>query len=269
MTLLSFERCCAEIVAQTDALRSHARGADMRARVPSCPDWNLGQLLRHLGGAHRWVETIVRTRAQEPVSDHQINDVAAYADEDPAELDAWLADGAARLAATLREAGPATAVWTVVPEQSPAFWSTAFWARRMAHETVVHRSDVALTAGAPFAVEEDVALDALDEWLGFASFPEAYESTPGKPPLLGPGRTLRFHATDTEADADPDWLIDLTGTTPRCHRDTPDTATVTARGPLTALLLHLYRRPGGAAVEILGDAALLELWLERTGFWLQ
>ena len=54
--LLSYDRYCAEIVAQTDQLRSHIEGADLTVPVPSCPGWNLGQLLRHLGGGHRWVE---------------------------------------------------------------------------------------------------------------------------------------------------------------------------------------------------------------------
>jgi len=54
--LLSYDRYCAEIIAQTDQLRSHIEGADLTVPVPSCPGWNLGQLLRRLGGGHRWVE---------------------------------------------------------------------------------------------------------------------------------------------------------------------------------------------------------------------
>ncbi|MGH3942269.1 MAG: maleylpyruvate isomerase N-terminal domain-containing protein [Pseudonocardiaceae bacterium] len=69
MTRLSYERYCAEIVTQTDLLRSCIKGADLTVSVPSCPSWNLGQLLRHLGGAQRWAETIVRTRAMQPPSD--------------------------------------------------------------------------------------------------------------------------------------------------------------------------------------------------------
>ncbi|HEY2286560.1 MAG TPA: maleylpyruvate isomerase N-terminal domain-containing protein, partial [Streptosporangiaceae bacterium] len=54
MTVLSYDRCCAEIVAQTDLLRSALDGADLTVPVPSCPGWNVGQLARHLGGAQRW-----------------------------------------------------------------------------------------------------------------------------------------------------------------------------------------------------------------------
>ena len=64
MSLLSFDRYCAEIAAQAELLTSAVQGADMTIPVPSCPDWNLGQLLRHLGGVHRWGATIVSTRAE-------------------------------------------------------------------------------------------------------------------------------------------------------------------------------------------------------------
>src|ERR1700691_3662464 len=67
MSLLSYDRYCAEILAQAELLTSVVQGADMTSPVPSCPDWNVGQLLRHLGGVHRWAATIVRTQTTEPV----------------------------------------------------------------------------------------------------------------------------------------------------------------------------------------------------------
>lgn len=54
--------------------------------MPSCPDWNVGQLLRHLGSGHRWVETIIRTRTTQPLPDEQVRAVSGYKDEDPAVL---------------------------------------------------------------------------------------------------------------------------------------------------------------------------------------
>ncbi|MEV4925920.1 maleylpyruvate isomerase family mycothiol-dependent enzyme [Streptomyces roseoverticillatus] len=268
MSSLSFDRCCAEITAQTDLLRSHVKGADMRARVPSCPGWNLGRLLRHIGGTHRWAEETVRTRATGPVPDDPVSDaaLARYADEDGAFLDAWLAEGAGRLARTLREAGPGAEVWSPSEERS-----AAFWARRMTHETAVHRADAALTARADYRLDEEVALDALDEWMTFASYAEAAETPPGAPALLGPGRTLHFHATGSAPGTTAgEWLVDLTGDTARWSRAHAKAA-VAVRGSLTDLVLFVYRRPtpsGTGGVEILGDEPLLDLWLERSGFWL-
>ncbi|MBL1099349.1 maleylpyruvate isomerase family mycothiol-dependent enzyme [Streptomyces coffeae] len=255
MTTLSLDRYAAEIVTQTERLRDCVKGADLHAPVPSCPEWTLGQLLRHLNGAHRWAQGAVGSRSTEPVSDELVNDVPRIDGESAEALDAQLADGAARLAETLRAAGPDVPVWTPGPGGTPMFW-----ARRMAYETAVHRADAALAVGVEYTLDAEPASDALDEWMDFGTVPEAYES---EPTLLGPGRTLRFQATDTGAR----WLVDLTGPAPVWCR-TDEEAAVTVRGPLTELLLLIYRRPA-PRVDVLGDTALLELWLTRTGFWLQ
>ncbi|MFE5122404.1 hypothetical protein [Streptomyces sp. NPDC056669] len=85
--------------------------------------------------------------------------------------------------------------------------------------------------------------------------------------LLGPGRTLHFHATDTAPEVAAEWVVDLTGdaiTWRRAH----EKAAVAVRGPLTDLLLIIYkRRPArSAGVEILGDEKLLDFWRERVSF---
>lgn len=135
---------------------------------------------------------IVRTRATQPPSDDHFRGLSGYTDEDPAVLDTWLAEGAAQLADTLRAAGPDAEVWTPIPGETPVFW-----ARRFTHETVIHRADATLAVGAKFTVGEEVALDALDEWMELGSLPQLFEVHPEKRELLGPGRTLHFHATDT------------------------------------------------------------------------
>ncbi|MGO4757183.1 maleylpyruvate isomerase N-terminal domain-containing protein, partial [Streptomyces sp. 2MCAF27] len=94
MTVLSHDRLCAEIAAQTDLLRPLIKDADLTAPVPSCPGWNVGQLLRHLGGAQRWGAEIVRTRATGPLPDDHFRDLSPYAREDPAVLGPWLTEGA-------------------------------------------------------------------------------------------------------------------------------------------------------------------------------
>jgi uncharacterized protein (TIGR03083 family) len=144
MSLLSYDRYCAEILAQAELLTSVVQGADMTVPVPSCPDWNVGQLLRHLGGVHRWAATIVRTRAAEPVQ-AQVPDYAVYASEDPSVVVPWLAEGAAQLVEALRAAGPGTPLWTPVPGGS-----TDFYARRFTHETLIHRADATLALGSAF-----------------------------------------------------------------------------------------------------------------------
>lgn len=261
MTPLSHERHCSEIVAQTELLRSLIDGADLTVAVPSCPGWNVGQLVRHLGGAHRWAETVVRTRAAEPVAD-DFRDLSAYTAEDPAVVGPWLVEGATRLADTLREAGPGMPLWTPVPDGT-----TDFYARRFTHETVIHRADATLPLGAGYTLDAEVAVDAIDEWMELGSLPMHFEVHPWMRDLLGPGRTLHFHATDTAPETAAEWLVDLTGeaiTWRRAH----EKAAVAVRGPVTDLLLVIYKRrsPRAEGIEILGDEKLLDFWLERVSF---
>lgn len=174
----------------------------------------------------------------------------------------WLAEGAAQLADALRDAGPGAPMWTPVPGGS-----TNFYARRFTYETLIHRADATLALGAVVTVGQDVALDAIDEWIELGSLPMHFEVHPWMRELLGPGRTLHLHATDTAPQAAAEWVIDLTGDSIAWRR-AHEKAAAAVRGPLTGLLLVIYKRrpPRGEGVEILGDAQLLEFWLERVGF---
>ena len=261
MTLPSYDRYCGEIAAQTGLLTSTIAGADLTVPVPSCPGWNVGQLLRHLGGVQRWATEVVRARAMREFSE-DFRDLSALASEDPAVVSPWLAEGAERLTETLREAGPGAPLWTPVPGGT-----TDFYARRFTHETLIHRADAALAIGAEYKADTDVALDAIDEWMELGSLPMHFEVHPQTRELLGPGRTLHFHATDTEPQAAAEWVVDLTGDAITWRRAHEKTA-VAVRAPLTDLLLLIYkRRPArGAGIEVFGDADLLGFWLERVSF---
>lgn len=260
---LSYDRRCTEIVTQTDLLRSAVRGADLSTPVPSCPGWTVGQLLRHVGGTQRWAEAVVRARAAGPVpeDDFQVREFSAYSSEEDAEaLDGWLASGAPALAHTLRDAGEGTAIWTPVDGDG-----TTFYARRFTNETAMHRADATLALGARYLLDQDVALDAIDEWMELGSLPMHFEVHPAMRELLGPGRTLHFHAADTAPDVRAEWVVDLTGesiTWRRAH----EKCAVAVRAPLTDLLLLIYKRRPVQGVEVLGDGDLLDFWLERVSF---
>jgi hypothetical protein len=52
MPLPTHDRSCDEIADQVDRLRAVVTsGADLAATVPTCPEWSLEDLVRHLGGA--------------------------------------------------------------------------------------------------------------------------------------------------------------------------------------------------------------------------
>ncbi|QXE37077.1 maleylpyruvate isomerase family mycothiol-dependent enzyme [Streptomyces sp. GMY02] len=263
MTLLGHDRYCDEIVAQTERLRAVLSGADLSApdlsvTVPSCPDWTLGQLVRHLGAAHRWVEKTVRIRAREEIPDEGVPEFEGPDDSDPAALAAWLTEGAEMTAATLRAAGPAAEVWSWGWERN-----AGFWARRMTHETVIHRADAALAAGGAYEVDPAVAADTIDEFLQCMTFALA-AGDPEAAELRGAGRSIHLHATDVP---DAEWLIEF-GDDGFTWRRGHEKATVALRGPLTEVLRVFYRRlpADSELVEVLGDAKLLDFWLERASF---
>ncbi|NUP21763.1 MAG: maleylpyruvate isomerase family mycothiol-dependent enzyme [Streptomyces sp.] len=264
MKLLAHDRYCDEIAHQVGLLRSVVTsGADLAATVPTCPDWSLEQLVRHTGGALRWVELMVRTRAQEEVPEETVPLHGGPAEQgDPAALDAWLAETGEAVVAALRDAGPDAKVWGWT-----GVLTAGFWARRMTHEITVHRADAALAAGLPYEVAPDVAADAIDEWLQIVEW--AQRTLPDDPAreLRRPGSSIHLHATDDTRGVEAEWIIDVSGDVIAWRRG-HEKATVALRGPLTAVLLAFYRRLplDSAELEVLGERELLEFWLERATF---
>ncbi|MFH9614606.1 maleylpyruvate isomerase family mycothiol-dependent enzyme [Streptomyces pratensis] len=258
MTLLAHARYCDEILVQTRRLAELVEDADLTLRVPGCPDWNLRELAVHVGGAHRWAGEIVRTRAAEDIPEGQVPDTGGPSGDDPAALAEWLAAGAAATAGALREAGPDAEVWTWARERR-----TAFWARRMAHETAVHRADAALATGTAFEVASDLAADTITEWLQIVAFAQT-EGDPEAAELRGGGRSLHLHATDVPG---AEWLIEF-GEEGFTWRHSHEKATVALRGPVTELMLAFNHRqkPDEGGLEVLGDRGLLDFWLERSSF---
>ncbi|MGI5378534.1 maleylpyruvate isomerase N-terminal domain-containing protein [Streptomyces sp. CA-251387] len=277
MTLLAHDRYCDEIAHQVRQLRAVVTsGADLSATVPTCPDWSLEELVRHMGGALRWVELMVRTRAEEEIPEERVPGVGGPDGEgDAAALDAWLAETGEMIVGTLREAGPDAKVWGWA-----GILNAGFWARRMTHEITVHRADATLAAGLSYEVAADVAADAIDEWLEIVEW--AQRTLPDDPAreLRRPGSSIHLHATDNTPDVHAErsemgvpppegWgrLIDLSGEAVAWRRG-HEKATVALRGPLTAVLLAFYRRLplDSPELEVLGERELLEFWLERATF---
>ncbi|MGX1272641.1 maleylpyruvate isomerase family mycothiol-dependent enzyme [Streptomyces phaeoluteigriseus] len=267
MTLLAHDRYCDEIADQMVRLRAVVTsGTDLSATVPTCPDWSLEQLVRHTGGALRWVELLVRTRAREDIGEERVPSIGGpKAQGDPAALDAWLAETGEAVVAALREAGPDTKVWGWAGDGD-----ARFWARRMTHEITVHRADAALTAGLPYDVAPEVAADALDEWLYLVQWVQRnlpHRVSDELRAAAHAGRSIHLHATDAPAGLDAEWLVGLTEAGIVWRRG-HERATVALRGPLTSVLLAFYRRLPleSPELEVLGERELLDLWLARTSF---
>jgi uncharacterized protein (TIGR03083 family) len=211
MPPITVERWCAEIDASTETLAGIVHGADLTKRVPTCPDWTLRQLATHVGRAHRWAAQIASTRSAEFIPFRQVPD--GRFPDDPGKHAPWLRAGAARLIDAVQEAG-SDPVWAFGTQRRPA----RFWARRMAHETAVHRADAELAAGREPVIAADLAADGIDEWLSFMSGASVLGSPAPDPRLaaLPDGAVLHVHATD-------DGLADGAGESAyKMHRVWPD-----------------------------------------------
>jgi len=231
------------------AFAAAARAAGMDAPVPSCPEWTAGDLLRHMGGHHRWVLGNLGRTPEEGMQPRGAYEPAP--DDGPGAAD-WVEDGASALADRLAEVGADQRCWTWVDDQP----TTGFWARRTANETAIHRWDMQNAAGAPQPIDATHAVDGVDEHLAIVQ-----RGFLGPAPT-GNGEAVHLHATD----ADGEWLVRLD--TDGMHVS-PEHAKgdVAGRGPASDLyLMLLHRVPASAAVETLGDEALLASWLEKTSF---
>lgn len=66
---------------------------------------------------------------------------------------------------------------------------------------MIHRADAAGAVGAGYAVDPEVAADAIDELLEMISDPRFTGSSPRRAELRRPGRSIHLHATDTSTPA--------------------------------------------------------------------
>ncbi len=260
MAPLSEDRYLDALAAQSALFAEALVGTDLQQRVATCPDWTLYQLTEHLGQTHRWATAIVTQPATTAPARSELN--ATAAPEAAGALSTWLRDGAGALVDAIRAADPQTPVWSWAGDHS-----LGFWARRMAHETAVHRADAELALGREFTLEADLAADAISEWLGFLSLPQAVEHRPELAELRGDGQILHLHSTDPGLGEAGEWIVRRTPSGPVWEHGHAK-GNVAVRGPVVSLLLVMMRRvpPSQAPIDVLGDARVLEHWLAHTQF---
>jgi uncharacterized protein (TIGR03083 family) len=259
MPQLNADRYVAEIEASTAGLAEILAEYDQSLPIPTCPEWTLRQLVTHVGRAHRWAAEITRTRSDAFIPFREVPD--GKLPDDRAEQPAWLRAGAARIVDAVREAG-SDLVWSFAGPV-PA----GFWIRRMAHETLVHRADAQLAAGAEPepVIEAEIAADAIDEWLMLLTGGLGHSDERTKALTAGAG--LHIHATDDGLGGRGEWTIrhDAGGLAVEPGHGNGDAALA---GPAASLLLVLMRRRpvSDPAVTVYGDSAVVAGWLASTAF---
>ncbi|MFC8431382.1 maleylpyruvate isomerase family mycothiol-dependent enzyme [Streptomyces sp. NPDC057253] len=226
------------------SLASAAEQAGTDAKVPTCPGWQVRDLLRHTGAVHRWATAFV---AEGHTAFRPVPDEPAL---DGEELLAWFRTGHRRLVDTLDSAAPDVRCWHFLPAPAPL----AFWARRQAHETAVHRFDAqAARGGTPDEPGRDFAADGIDELLrGFHA--RAKSRVRSAEP-----RVLRVRASDADGAV---WTVRLTEEPPATEYGEEGAAHCEVSGPAADLYLALWNRLPFPRVT--GDASVAQLWRERS-----
>jgi uncharacterized protein (TIGR03083 family) len=241
--VVDFEEHLAILQREGERLASAAERAGFEAAVPTCPDWSVRDLVRHIGGIHRWAETIVREARPKPFDPFPELEQAWPSD---VELLDWFRAGHAALLQTLQAAPHDLDCFTVLRLDAPR----EFWARRQAHETGMHRADADSASGTVSTFETNQAVDGIEELLfGFLIRPRSQLRSDSP-------RTVWLHADD----ADRDWLVRVGSDGPAVEPRAEPGAECRLSGTASNLFLLLWNRVGPEAVNVQGDAGLLDLW---------
>jgi uncharacterized protein (TIGR03083 family) len=211
--------------------------------VPTCKAWAMKDLVRHVTRVYLGITTIVGSRATEPPQEKP-----QVPDGDPLEVFGHALDD---LVTTLQDADADTPVWNWSDEPQLA----GFWARRMAHESSVHRFDAQAAHGVVQPIDAELAGDGLDELIDVVA-PRVYQ----RDDVTGPTGTIALDSSDDGA-----WCLELE---PHgiSRRDVLSEPEVTVRGTTSALLLATYSRVPWTSLEAEGNTELLTEWSKALNF---
>ncbi|MFP5256489.1 MAG: maleylpyruvate isomerase family mycothiol-dependent enzyme [Acidimicrobiia bacterium] len=214
--------------------------------VPSCPGWDLGELIGHVGRVHRWAAAHLAEAPGKPTAKRPA----------PPEGDAvlpWYQESLDLILTELDRHDPDEPAHSFA---GPA--TVGFWARRQAHELAVHRWDAqnALSPGAAEPIPAPLAADGIDEWLEL--FVPRFLALRREPiPAELVGASLHLHGTDEDQTEPAEWLLRLTAEgceVERAHAK----GDAALRGPASDLLLAAWHRVPLDRVDVVGAAARAE-----------
>ena len=254
METLTTDRRMAALLDTTETFADLVDGLDPAIRVATCPDWQVRDLVGHIGQAYRWAAGLVHSGEPDAVPDPRLAEPGA-----PATWASWLREGAVELVDAVADVGPDAEVWTFLGPRT-----AAFWVRRMLNDAVVHVVDAAITAGRAHRTPAELAADVIIEGLELLTAAVAETLKPDLAVLRGDGETLLFRPT--EPGIAP-WRVTRTPSGISVARS-PIAADVELSGPVADVMPVFARRLPATdpSVTIIGDQPLLAHWLAATAF---
>jgi uncharacterized protein (TIGR03083 family) len=156
---LTHEEYIAALREQAARFSTVLRHCDPGAAVPSCPDWTTLDLVRHVVQVYAHKAAVLRAGEAVPGRDVDAAEGAQFP-EALERHDAVVVD----LADLLAGLDPEAPAWTWMEGAGES--TVGAWARRMAHEALMHRVDAELTAGVEVSPVDDVLpIDGVNEVL--------------------------------------------------------------------------------------------------------
>ena len=207
---------------------------DLAADVPSCPDWDVADLLTHTAAVYAHKVACMQLGRQP--------DTDEWETQSPdGDVVAWFREMHQTVVEELAARGPDSPSYTWFgPDQT-----VGFWFRRMAHETAVHRVDAELALEDVTPIDAELATDGVDELLGFLCGvwgEDPVEGASGRTAAVETGGrswTVTFEAAQVVLDGGGEPEVRITG------------------APNDVLLWLWGGRVGDDAVDIDGDVVLV------------
>jgi uncharacterized protein (TIGR03083 family) len=235
------------LATEGNRLADTASELDIASPIPTCPGWVLRDLIRHLGGVHRWAGAHVRDRL---TSFLRVDDFEALVGPWPAdsELVAWYRSELDLLIHSLRSAPVDIECAVFLKSTSPL----AHWARRQAHETAIHRADVESILDRRTSVDTDFALDGIDELVD-CFVPRPFMRLRSEVPLtlgIAPDDGDRFWALSISEEP-----VQVTKVISACD--------CVVAGRASDIYFALWNRSGDHGIRISGDGAVRDLFRSK------
>jgi uncharacterized protein (TIGR03083 family) len=213
----------------------------LTAAVPSCPGWTVDTVLRHVAQVYEHKIEVLRLGALPAEWPPDFSD---------RETLAWFDAATAGILAALEKSGISAETWTFDPRDTTA----AFWYRRMALESVVHRIDVEQAYDVVTPIDPELALDGIDEVF--------YPSLGG--PWWEEGDTEHpIDATVRITAAGRSWTIRADSTSVEVSQGAEGDAAAEIFGDPTPVYLWLWGRVGDDAVQTAGDETVVRSFRGR------
>jgi uncharacterized protein (TIGR03083 family) len=215
----------------------------VKVAIRTSPGWDLEALLFHLAGVFDLAV------AQLSAADQSI-EALPQRDLTGSALD-QLEERRLTVVSLLRERDADDPCWNPVGEDP----TVGFLARRLAHESAIHRIDAEVARGTPTTIDPELAADGIDERL-FVVLTHHAES--GEAPELGGSVCLIC------SDRDAAWTVEASRGRFRVRsgRGPADAAVVATASDL---FCFAWNRPTIRPLQVTGQMAVVEAWQQLPG----